>query len=131
MNVMTQELIISTEALKEYMHQGQPLFFLELRHPEDNYHEQHEWALFRVRGGLLVQSDSLDRYLTEIPKDLAIVLVSDGPGDGISIEAAQQMQKHGWKNVHILEGGFNAYLEAGLPVEPIKHIVPATKVMNL
>ena len=131
MNVMTEELMISAEALKEYLHQGQTLFLLELRHPEDLYHEEHEWSLFKVRGGLLLQSDTVERHLTEIPPDQAIVIISDGPGDVISIEASRQLQKHGWKNIRVLEGGFKAYLEEGLPVEPIKNVLPATKVMNL
>jgi 3-mercaptopyruvate sulfurtransferase SseA len=131
MNVMTEELIISAEALKEYMHQGQTLFFLELRHPDDFYHEEHEWSLHKVRGGLLLQSDTVERNLAEIPPDQTIIIISDGPGDGISIEASRQLQKHGWKNIHVLEGGFKAYLEEGLPVEPIKDILQATKVMNL
>jgi rhodanese-related sulfurtransferase len=31
---------------------------------------------------------------------------------------AQALMEHGWKNVHPLFGGFDAWTEAGLPVDP-------------
>jgi rhodanese-related sulfurtransferase len=31
---------------------------------------------------------------------------------------AQELADHGWKNVHPLYGGFDAWVEAGLPVDP-------------
>jgi rhodanese-related sulfurtransferase len=31
---------------------------------------------------------------------------------------AQALIEHGWKNVHPLYGGFNAAVEAGLPLDP-------------
>jgi rhodanese-related sulfurtransferase len=31
---------------------------------------------------------------------------------------AQALMEHGWKNVHPLFGGFDAWVEAGLPVDP-------------
>jgi len=30
---------------------------------------------------------------------------------------AQELMEHGWKNVHPLYGGFDAWMAAGLPVE--------------
>lgn len=128
---MPEEYYVSAEALKECMHRNQPLFFVELRHPDDRYHEEHEWSLYKVRGGLLIQSDTVERHLSEMPKDVPVVLVSDSPGDSISFEAAELLRKNGWNNYQVLEGGFKAYLEEGLPVEPIKNIMSATKVMNL
>jgi rhodanese-related sulfurtransferase len=31
---------------------------------------------------------------------------------------AQELSEHDWKNVHPLYGGFDAWVEAGLPVDP-------------
>jgi rhodanese-related sulfurtransferase len=31
---------------------------------------------------------------------------------------AQELANRGWKNVHPLYGGFEAWVEAGLPVDP-------------
>jgi rhodanese-related sulfurtransferase len=31
---------------------------------------------------------------------------------------AQELADHGWKNVHPLYGGFEAWVGAGLPVDP-------------
>jgi 3-mercaptopyruvate sulfurtransferase SseA len=39
--------------------------------------------------------------------------------------------KHGWNDVHKLAGGFDAYLEGGLPVVRASKEVPATDIMWL
>jgi rhodanese-related sulfurtransferase len=31
---------------------------------------------------------------------------------------AQKLMEHGYKNVHPLYGGFDAWVQAGMPVEP-------------
>jgi rhodanese-related sulfurtransferase len=31
---------------------------------------------------------------------------------------AQELSDRGWKNVHPLYGGFDAWVDAGLPVDP-------------
>jgi rhodanese-related sulfurtransferase len=117
---------VTAEAVKEHMHHGDPLLFVELRH-----RHEHDWSLFKARGALRFENNSLEQHLTEIPHDRPIVVFSDCPGDENSVQATQVLKKHGWNDVHKLIGGFDAYLEAGLPVEPVSKAVPATRIMLL
>jgi rhodanese-related sulfurtransferase len=108
------------------MHRGDPLLFVELRH-----RHEHDWSLFKARGALRFENSALEQHLTEIPHDRPIVVFSDCPGDETSAQAAQVLRKNGWNDVHKLVGGFDAYLEAGLPVEPVSRSIPATRIMLL
>ena len=123
---MLEGFDVTAEAVKEYMHHGDPLQFVEVRH-----HHEHDWSLFKVRGALRVGNDALDQHLAEIPHDRPIVVLSECPGEENSARAAQMLQKLGWNDVHKLVRGFDAYLEAGLPVEPVTKAVPATRIMLL
>lgn len=123
---MLEGFDVTAEVVKDHMQQGDPLQFVELRH-----HHEHDWSLFKARGALRFENDALERHLAEIPHNRTIVVFSDCPGDEMSARAAQVLQKHGWDDVHKLHGGFDAYLEAGLPVEPVTRSVPATRIMLL
>ena len=123
---MLEGFNVTAEAVKEYMHHGDPLQFVEVRH-----HHKHEWSLFKARGALRVENDALEQHLAEIPHNRPIVVFSECPGDDFSGQAAQVLLKHGWNDVHKLVGGFDAYLEAGLPVVPVTKAVSATRIMLL
>jgi len=117
---------VTAEAVKEHIHHGDPLQIVELCH-----HHQHEWSLFKARGALRLENDALEQHLAEIPRNRPVVVFSDCPGEEDSTRATQLLQMHGWNDVHKLAGGFDAYLEAGLPVEPVTKSVPATRIMLL
>ena len=123
---MLEGFDITAKAVKEYMHHGDPVMFVELRH-----NHGHDWSLFKVRGSLRVETDALERHLAEIPHDRPIVVLSDCPGEKNMERASQLLVKNGWSDVHKLVGGFKAYLEAGLPVEPPTSHIPATRIMLL
>lgn len=126
MSIMLEGFDVTAEAVKEHMHHGDPLLFVEVRH-----HHEHEWSLFKARGALRLENDALEQHLTEIPHNRPIVVFSECPGEESSAQAAQVLLKHGWNDVHKLVGGFDAYLEAGLPVEPVTKAVPASRIMLL
>jgi rhodanese-related sulfurtransferase len=123
---MLKGLAVTADTVKEHMHHGDPLQLVELRH-----RHEHDWGLFKARGALRFENNSLEQHLAEIPHDRPIVVFSDCPGDETSVQATQVLMKHGWNDVHRLVGGFDAYLEAGLPVEPVSKAVPATRIMLL
>lgn len=123
---MLEGFDVTAEAVKEHMHHGDPLQLVELRH-----HHQHEWGLFKARGSLRIEFEAMEEQLTKIPHNRPIVIFSECPGETLSTRAAQNLMKHGWSDVHKLAGGFDAYLEAGLPVEPVTKAVPATRIMLL
>ncbi len=123
---MLKEYAVTAEAVKEHLHHGDPLLFVELRH-----HHKPDWSLFKAHNSLRLENSTLEQHLAEIPHDRPIVVFSDCPGEEASNQAAQVLKKHGWNDVHKLVGGFNAYLEAGLPVDPVSNVVPATRIMLL
>lgn len=123
---MLDGIDVTAKAVKEYMHHGDPLLFIELRH-----HHKHDWSLFKARGALRIETDTLEKHLEEIPHNRPIVVFSDCPGEETSSQAVQFLLKHGWNDVHRLVKGFDAYLEAGLPVVPVSNTVPATRIMLL
>lgn len=123
---MMERFDVTADTVKECMLNGDPLLLVELRH-----HHKHDWSLFKARGALRIEYDTLEGHLEEIPHDRPIVIFSDCPGEEITEQAAQKMLNFGWRDVHKLVGGFNAYLEAGLPVEPVSKNVPATRIMWL
>jgi 3-mercaptopyruvate sulfurtransferase SseA len=59
------------------------------------------------------------------------VVIPDCPGDEPGYQTVRVLQAHGLNGVHKLFGGFDAYLEAGLTVEPITKSVPATRILLL
>jgi rhodanese-related sulfurtransferase len=123
---MLEGFNVTADSVKGHIHHGDPLLFVELRH-----HHEHDWSLFKARGALRVENDALEQHLAELPQNRPIVVFSDCPGEETSVRAAQVLLKHGWNDVHTLVGGFDAYLEAGLPVEPVTKSVPATRIMLL
>lgn len=123
---MLEGFRVTASAVKDCMHHGDPLQFVELRH-----HHKHDWSLFKARGALRLESDALEQSFADIPHDRPIVVFSDCPGEESGTRAAQLLLKNGWSDVHTLAGGFNAYLEAGLPVEAVSKDIPATRIMLL
>jgi len=117
---------VTAKAVREHMKHGDPLQLVEVRH-----HHEHDWSLFKARGALRVENKDLERHLPEIPRNRPVVVFSDCPGEETSARAAQYLLQHGWNDVHKLIGGFDAYLEAGLPVEPVTKAIPATRIMLL
>ena len=123
---MLEGFNVNAEAVRDYMRHGDPLQIVELCH-----HHEHNWSLFKARGALMFENDALEQHLAEIPHNRPIVVFSEDPGEEISSRAAKMLLNHGWSDIHKLAGGFDAYLEAGLPVEPVSKAVPATKIMLL
>src|SRR5512133_2090144 len=126
MRNMLRGFDVTASAVKDHMHHGDPLLIVELRH-----HHTHDWSLFKARGSLRVELDALELHMAEIPHDRPIVVFSDCPGEATSSRAVTVLMNHGCNDVHKLVGGFDAYLNAGLPVEPVSTSMPATKIMLL
>ena len=123
---MLEGFDVTAKAVKEHILHGDPVQLVELSH-----RQEHEWSLFKARGALRFGSDTLEQHLEEIPHDRPIVFLSDCPGEESSAQAAQVLLKHGWNDVHKLVRGFDAYLEAGLPVVPVTKAVSAARIMLL
>ncbi len=82
----------------------------------------------RVAGSINIPGESLADSLAAIPADRKIIVVCD---DGnLSAATARAAIAAGYKDVSILEGGYDAWLEADLPIETISDGVPPPLPMN-
>jgi rhodanese-related sulfurtransferase len=126
MDIMLEKCAVTGEMVKTYLHDGKQITMVELRH-----HHSHDWGLFHARGALLTEAEELVRHLEELPRNQPIVIMSDCPGSETSIKAARMLEELGVGDVHWLSGGFDAYLEAGLPVIPASGKRSAARIMLL
>lgn len=68
-----------------------------------------------IAGATLIHYGELSRHLDSIPKDVqVIVYCASGPR---SIIAHSLLRKQGYSDVYVIQGGFDAWQAAGLPVE--------------
>ena len=104
---------ITVDEAKERIDRGEPLAFIDARNPE-------AWseANTKLPGALRVPAGELDEHIHEIPRDRAVITYCTCPNEGSSAGVAQKLAEKGWKNVHPLYGGFDAWQRAGYPVDP-------------
>ena len=53
----------------------------------------------------------------DLAKDAVLAVYCACPNDETSIRVAGELRKAGWVNARVIEGGWNAWLNAGMPVE--------------
>jgi rhodanese-related sulfurtransferase len=122
---MIESLGVTASDVKFIMKHGVKIFFIDDRH-----HHDTDWALLKARGALVVNVDEVE-HLEQIPQDRTVIVYSTSPGDERSSRTAKSLQQHGWRDAHFLVGGFDAYCEAGLPVEDIGSARATKKIMLL
>lgn len=108
---MRSDLAVSTDWVWERIKEGEPLFFIELRHPGDT-----DLSVHTVRGALRVNFDEAKRRLSEMPRDRMIVVCAAAPNDEPALELARMLKESGVEAM-ALRGGLHEYLKAGLPAE--------------
>ncbi|MEJ2366994.1 MAG: rhodanese-like domain-containing protein [Acidobacteriota bacterium] len=69
----------------------------------------------RPKGAL--SYEEFDRQEGAVTVDREIIFYCDSPGERASIGRAQCFERHGYRNVKVLDGGIAAWIEAGLPTE--------------
>lgn len=111
---MTSQSEVGTDWVREQLKHGEPVFFIEVRHAGDR-----DLAVMKARGALRLTSDQASKQIAEIPKEGTLVVYSSAPDDEPATLFAGQLLNHGFTAVHVLAGGFKAYLSAGLPVEDV------------
>jgi rhodanese-related sulfurtransferase len=80
-------------------------------------------AYGHIEGALWIPLGHIDQRAGELPRDKMIVPYCTCSADQLSIEAVQRLRKLGFTRLAVLEGGYPAWSEAGLPVE--KSVQPA------
>ena len=71
-----------------------------------------------VQGAIHSQVRRVVHRLREVPRDNEVVTYCACPADEAAIIAARSLMSSGFKNVRVLKGGWNAWLEAGGQLRP-------------
>lgn len=113
MDEMTRASGVTVFEVKELMRRGQPFAFVDAR-------DARAWddAQVKLPGAIHVAAGEAAERLGEIPKEATVITYCTCPDEASSSLLAQELSSLGLKNVHPLHGGFRAWLEADLPLEP-------------
>jgi len=74
----------------------------------------------RVPGAHVIRKHELSARHGEIPRDRDVVLYCACPNEATAADLARQLKKFGIERVRPLAGGIDAWVAAGLPVEPVE-----------
>lgn len=81
-------------------------------------------APYRIPGALEIGPEALQHPYRLIPRDSEVVFYCAEPREATSARMALRLAANGFKNVHPLSGGFEAWRQAGFVVEPVAHVPP-------
>jgi membrane protein DedA with SNARE-associated domain/rhodanese-related sulfurtransferase len=79
-------------------------------------------APYRIPGALEIDPEALQDPYRLIPRDSEVVFYCAEPREATSARMALRLACHGFKNVHSLSGGFEAWRQTGFVVEPVVHV---------
>ena len=109
---------ITAEELKAKLSRNEPVTVLDVR-STDNYVSNEN----RIKGSIHVKLRRLQFRLSfpplkDIPRESEVVTYCACPNDEASIRAAQILIDAGFKNVRVLDGGWQIWQRVKGPVEP-------------
>lgn len=109
---MPQASRITVDELKKRMDAGEDFTLIDVRNPM-----AWDQSDTMMPGAIRVAADELEANLPRIPKNRPAVAYCTRPGEGSNASLAQQLQSRGYNNVYALRGGFDAWREAGFPIQ--------------
>lgn len=104
---------ITPEDLKAKLAQNETVAIVDVRGP--SAYSQSEKT---IKGALHTKLRRVAFRLREVPRDKQIVTYCACPNDEAAAIAARELLANGFSRVSVLKGGWNAWLEAGGPVQP-------------
>lgn len=104
---------VTIDEVKARMDRGEEFTFVDARNSD-------AWAEAKMKlpGAIRVPADEVEQHLSEIAHDRTVITYCTCPHEASSAEVAQKLVEQGYKNVHPLFIGFEAWQNAGLPLEP-------------
>jgi rhodanese-related sulfurtransferase len=104
---------VMVDEIRERMERGEQFTFVDARNAQ-------AWADAETKlpGALRVPADEVEQHLSEISHDRTVITYCTCPNEASSAQVAHKLAEHGYKNVHPLFIGFEAWQKAGLPLEP-------------
>lgn len=101
---------VTVEAIKHLLECGQPVTFIDSR-------TATAWNVSKIKIQGAIRDDDEAAYLRELSRDQLLVVYCTCPSEDSSAWLARVLVRLGF-NAAYLEGGFDAWLGAGLPLEP-------------
>ena len=83
--------------------------------------EPHEFQLQRIHGVQNIPKDVLIDRINAVTKNHADAIYLHCRAGVRSYAAAEMLIQHGYENVYSVEGGLNAWIQAGYPVETVQY----------
>jgi rhodanese-related sulfurtransferase len=110
--IMANAPKITPDELKSRMEAGEDFTIIDVRNP-------NAWAQSDaiIPGAIRFTLDKLEESLPRIPKNKPVVAYCTWPNEGSSASLVQKLQERGYKDVWALQGGFDAWRNAGMPVQ--------------
>ena len=110
----------SIAALMEMIDNRTPVTIVDVRRAA-------HWAASgqRIPGSFRVPIDEVVEEMASIPRDRPVVFYCACPDDATAAKAAITLIENGWDRVSALGGGWNAWVAAGYPTEPIAAEFPS------
>lgn len=103
---------ISVEDLKKLIDNGYEPLVLDVRSEVSRSIDSD-----RIPGARGILLESLRAKLPELPRDREIITYCTCPNEASAALAAQELMNEGFQRVYPLKGGFDAWREAGYPIE--------------
>ena len=108
---------IAPKEVWQHLKSGDSLAVVDLRH-----REEIDLVGAKVPGAIQILPEELRLRAGEIPRDRDIVLYCSCPNEVTSARTAMRLQSRGIKRIRPLLGGFDGWVEAGLPVESVHSV---------
>jgi rhodanese-related sulfurtransferase len=80
-----------------------------------------------IPGAVAAHPADSDPVLDDYSRDLEIVIYCDCPNEASAAIAAKHLKRAGFKKIRPLRGGFDAWLEAGHPLQRVVEIEDGTQ----
>jgi rhodanese-related sulfurtransferase len=104
---------IAPEELKTKIAKNEPVAIVDLRGA--SLYAQSDT---KIKGSVHSKVRKIAYQLRELPRDREVITYCACPADEAAIVAAQALLANGFRRVWVLKGGWNAWLQAGGPVQP-------------
>ena len=103
---------VTVDEVRQRMDRGEEFTFVDTRNPK-------AWgeAKTKLPGAIRIPAEEVEQHLDEVPRGRSVITYCTCPNEASSARVAQALLDHGLKNAHPLFGGFDAWTEAGLPVD--------------
>jgi rhodanese-related sulfurtransferase len=104
---------VTVDEIRERMDRGEQFTFVDSRNPA-------AWSEGKTKlpGAIRVPEHEVEQHLSEIVHDRTVITYCTCPHEASSAHVAQDLSLRGYKNVHPLYGGLEAWEKAELPVDP-------------